>query len=177
MKITLGLVQGSLVKLWRLITLQVYGNGDVRGNVIEASPFGVDSNPLPGMVGLYARTENNGQPVCIGYVDMNKLISQAPIVQPGETRIFSTDANGNLVANVYATNDGRVLIGPTAKPLDYNDFAVGFNKMAEFCNTLKADYNGHQHPVTGINIPTGAPVTPTEAVIEPSKVDYIQYKT
>ena len=175
MKLTLGTIESTINGAVRMVKLWLYGNTDSRDNISEASPFGIDSNPIAGMVGLYARTENNGQPVCVGYIDTQKVVSVAKVAQPGETRIFSTDGHGAMQINIYLTNSGDALIGASPDPSAYNDFAVSYNKLAEAFNQFKQDYDLHSHLVSALNTPCSPPESPTTAVIEPSKIPNIKY--
>ena len=175
MKVTLGSIRSTVNSIWRAVTIQIYGNGDVRDAVRESSPAGVDSNPIAGMIGLYARTENNGVPVCVGYIDIQGVLSVQRVSQPGETRIFSTDVDGAMQINIYLTNSGDALIGSSADPGDYNDYAVSYNKLAQAFNQFKTDYDNHAHEVDALNAPSGPPVVPTTAEIEPSKIPNVKY--
>jgi len=81
-----------VVKIWN-------GKSDTR-TAIEASPYGIDSNPVKDMVAIYAKTELDGNEYIIGYLNKNRL------AEIGETRLFSTDSTGNLKAFVWLKSDG-----------------------------------------------------------------------
>jgi hypothetical protein len=93
------------------------GKGDIR-TPIEASPFGIDSNPTEKKVAIYAQSSVKGQYYIIGYLNTDR------IAKVGETRIFSTNESGELQAYVLATNAGNIL------ELNGNDnWAVKFNEL------------------------------------------------
>ncbi len=72
------------------------------------SPFGLDSNPYPGIKGGILSATSRGRGAVIGF--LNKFVGTAS----GEIRLFSTDAAGNaIVAKVHLKNDGtiEVLVG------------------------------------------------------------------
>lgn len=73
----------------------------------QAAPYGVDSNPIAGMVAVYSETTEKGKPVIIGYLNKNQ------ISQPGETRFFATDNNGVVLGSVYFKGDGSIIIQST----------------------------------------------------------------
>jgi len=68
----------------------------------ECSPFGVDSNPIPGMTAIYMDTSNSSDSVVVGYINENQLSGE------GETRLFSVDSNGVLKSYVWLKSDGNL---------------------------------------------------------------------
>jgi hypothetical protein len=110
------------------------GTGDVR-QPLQSASFGVDSNPTEDKVGIYARSQTNGKYYIIG------VINTASLAEVGETRLFSTDANGQLKFNIWLKNNGEGLIGTSDEPADYTNFAVRFNELKQEFNKLKADHN------------------------------------
>ena len=112
----------SLIKYLR------YGSSDVQES-LEVSPYGVDSNPIVGMVALYSKTGEIGKPVIVGYVNKNKL------AEIGEYRAFSTDDKGNLKTYVHLKNDGIMLLGGD------EDNAVKFSELKKGYDELKKDHN------------------------------------
>ena len=83
-----------------------YGNIDVQ-TPLQASPFGLDSAPIKDMVAVYSKTDNDDTNVVIGYFNKNLL------AQTGESRLFSTDAQGNLKTYIWLKNDGNIQLGGT----------------------------------------------------------------
>lgn len=80
-----------------------YGKDDVQ-TALQSAPYGVDSNPVKGMVAVYAPTTNNGRKVIIGYINQS-------LAAVGETRLFSTDADGALKFYTWLKNDGTLELG------------------------------------------------------------------
>lgn len=93
-----------------LIKVYRYGTSDVQ-TPLQANPAGIDSNPIKDMVAVYAATDDKGTKVIIGYLNKNQLS------QPGEARMFSTDADGNIKTFVWVKNDGKIQLGGTANNL------------------------------------------------------------
>ena len=94
----------------RLLKLLRYGKSDVQ-NVYVASPYGVDSNPIKGMIAVYAESSVKGEPVVIGYINKNQL------AEIGEHRIFSTDDQGNIQGFIWLKNDGQIQLNGTGDNL------------------------------------------------------------
>jgi hypothetical protein len=119
---------GSLKR--RLIKLTRFGKDDVQ-EPFQANNYGIDSNPIKGMVAVYAATGENGKNVVIGYI--NKNLKAAP----GELRTFATDENGSEAFYTWMKATGIIEIGGDS------NFAVKFNELKVEFNKLKADYNSH----------------------------------
>jgi len=70
-----------------------------------ASPFGIDANPYPGIKGAFVRATTAGRGLIMAFI--NRFLA----TQPGEIRIYSTDATGNAVsASMHFKNDGSYVI-------------------------------------------------------------------
>jgi hypothetical protein len=82
---------------------------------IQVAPFGIDSNPIAKLLAVYAETDNQGQPIILGYVNVNSLAAA------GETRIFSTDADNNLKAQVWCLANGKVQMNDGSHPAVLGD--------------------------------------------------------
>lgn len=93
-----------LVKVFRL------GLSDVQ-EPTESGPFGIDSNPVKDMIAVYAKTGEKGDTVIIGYLNKKQ------IAEIGETRIYSTDTNGNVQIAIHLKNDGTAEVGGTGDNL------------------------------------------------------------
>lgn len=166
-------ISTKIVSNKRLIKFLRFGKSDVQENN-EVGPFGFDSNPIKDMAAVYAKTSQNGESVIIGYINKNQ------ISDIGESRIFSTDAEGLLKFYLHLKNDGTAEFGGDT------DFMVRFSKLEEAFDEIKMDlnnvinvFNAHTHPTapTGpISIPTGAgiPLQPSVADISPAKIEEIK---
>jgi hypothetical protein len=140
----------------RLTKIRRYSKDDTQTG-FETSPFGTDANPIAGMVAIYAETSVKGKQVVIGYINRNQL------AQPGEHRIFSTDADGNLKFSIWLKADGTCEIGGNANHLTrFEDLQTGFNQ-------LLSDFNAHVHASNG-----APPTTPSSASITNAKIDQIK---
>ena len=115
-------VKGRIVKFLR------YGLDDVQTSD-EISPYGLDSNPIAGMIAIYAKTEEKGATVIIGYILENQK------ALPGEFRTYSTDKDGVEKFYTWLKNDGTYEVGGN------DDFLVRYNELAAGFNQLKSDFN------------------------------------
>ena len=139
----------------RIVKILRYGKKDIQ-EPWEAAPFGMDSNPIKGMVAIYAPTMDKGKSVIIGYLNQDQLAGV------GENRLFSTDEDGNLSFYVWLKGDGTVEVGgDTDNMVRYSELKSGFDELKSDFNSLVAKFNSHIHPAAGIDSITGAPVTVT----------------
>ena len=100
----LAILSTTKDSLGRLLGKVNNGKSDIR-TAIEASPYGIDSNPIKGMVAIYMRTEQDGREVLMGYLNKNRL------ADVGELRLFSTDSEGTEKMYMWLTNDGFMELG------------------------------------------------------------------
>lgn len=147
-----------------------YGKSDVQ-DVPQALPHGIDSNPVEGMVGLYVKTEEKGKGVLVGYV-------QESVLSSGETRVYSTNSNGDEQANAIFKNNGDLeLNGNTKNMVRFQDLETGFNQLRGDLNNLISVFNTHVHAGAGTPptpVPSVIPVLPSGADISASKIDNIK---
>lgn len=152
------------------------GKSDVR-ECLEVSPYGIDSNPIKDMIALYGPTGENGKDTIIGYLNKNR------IAEPGESRIFSTDAEGVLQTYILLKNaDGIMEIGGnTDFMVRYSELASAFNELKSDHNSLVTAFNAHMHPTAGSGppspptpIPSSIPATPSSADISGAKIEEIK---
>lgn len=161
----------------RLIKFLGVGRNDVQEKP-ESMPYGIDSSPIKGMVAIMASTGEIGKDVIIGYINANQ------IADVGETRLFSTDADGVLKIAIHLKNDGTIEIGGDANNLvRFTELKSGFDQLKSDVNSLITAYNSHIHittatvgatPVPGILSPTISTGTPTTASIDSSKIDELK---
>lgn len=69
------------------------------------APVGDDSHPLPGDYVVAVDVQRTGVTAAVGYLDP----ANAQKTQPGGKRIYSRDADGNQVAEVWLKNDGTII--------------------------------------------------------------------
>lgn len=74
----------------------------------ECAPFGFDSQPPQGMTAIYAETSNADESVIIGYINKNQLVGV------GESRMYSVDGSGAVVAYVLCDSAGRISLNGNA---------------------------------------------------------------
>lgn len=154
---TLDSVKRRITKITR------YGKDDDTQTGLEASPYGIDSNPINGMVAVYAETASKGKQVIVGYLNKNQLAGV------GEHRSYATDTTGALKFYIWQKADGTCEIGGTTKHMTrFEDLETGFNQ-------LKSDFNAflvHVHGAAGT--PPAPPATPSTASIANAKINEVK---
>lgn len=90
----------------RIAKVLAFGKNDTR-TAPEASPYGIDSNPIAGMQAIYGATAANGAVVILGYINTQQL------AKTGEFRIYSTDSGGAEKTRIWLHADGSIDLGGT----------------------------------------------------------------
>lgn len=141
---------------------------------LEVSPHGIDSRPIPGARGLYTTTSTIGKTYMLGYVNADRKAAV------GETRLYATDANGEVKFNLWLRADGTVLMGDSELPAAYTNFAVKYNetkqegdKMKATINDLVGKWNAFAAAyVPGSPVTTGTPPTLAGQNVQPNTSDF-----
>ena len=128
----------------RIIKVLGMGKKDIQ-TPYESMPYGMDSNPIKGMVALQANTGEMGKTAIIGYINVNQL------AKIGENRLYSTDEGGTEKAYIWLRNDENIEIGGDS------DFMVRYSELETAFNQLKQDFNTHIHTTTATVGPTAVP--------------------
>lgn len=168
-----NVVSAKIAETYREVKIKLHGDKDVR-TADEAMPYGWDSSPVKDMVAILAPTQNNGQPVIIGYINKNQL------AEVGETRMYSTDADGALQTYVWLKNDGTMEVGGDADNMvRYSKLETAFNELKGKVNSLVTAYNAHTHILalsagTGTAATTATTATASTADITQAKIDEIK---
>ena len=136
----------------RIVKVMVMGKNDVQ-TCQQITPFGVDSNPTPNLVAVYAKTGEMGKTVIIGYLNKDLLAGI------GETRLFSTDEVGVLKSYIWLKNDETIEIGGDG------DFMVRYSALATAFNLLKTDLD---------TVRAALSLPPSLADISGAKIDKIK---
>lgn len=127
--VELDSLQRRVVKVLRM------GKGDIQTSD-QVAPHGIDSYPVKDMTAIYAQTEQKGETVIIGYLNKNMLAAI------GETRMYSTDADGGLKTFVWLKNDGTIELGGSAKNLvRFQELKTGFDQLKTDLNDMKTKWN------------------------------------
>lgn len=135
-------ISTSLDKLKRLTVKSLFmgsvegGHGDTR-DAINAAPYGIDSNPINDTRALYCTTTTKGKYYTFAY------INQGSKSLPGETRIFSTDTNGQLQAYMWLKNAGNImeLNGNDNWAVKYTETKAELDKLKSTLDTLVTKWN------------------------------------
>lgn len=88
----------------RVVKVYGFGIDDVK-TALETGPYGLDSNPIKGMIAIYSQTADKGERVIIGYINKNQK------AQPGEFRTFATDASGGEIFYTWMKSNGTMELG------------------------------------------------------------------
>lgn len=152
-----------------LVKFRLFGPDDIREKP-NAAPYGVDGNPIKKMVGIYAKTGEDGKGVLLGFIQENAL------ADPGELRLFATDENGVEKCFIWLTNSGTIqLNGNTDNLVRYSKLKEGFDELRDDFNSLIMDYNGHIHVTpAGNSNPIAVPLTGSSASIITSKINELK---
>ncbi len=141
---------------------------------VETGPFGFDSNPVAGMKAIYCDTNIKGKQVIIGYIKTDQL------ADVGESRMFSTDQEGELKFYVWCKNDGTLHLGGSADNLiRFAQTKAVIDEIQQDIATLKNAFT------TWVIVPSdgGAALkaisaswagTPLEETIDSAKIDEIK---
>ncbi len=144
-----------------------FGDSDVQEKK-TVTPYGIDANPIPEMIALYAETGVKGESVLVGYINKNA------IAQPGELRLFSTNTSGVEQAYLYFKADGKAdFNGSNDNLVRFSKLETGFNQLKTDVNNLITLFNVHQHISTTPASPTSTPTavaTASTATIAQAKI-------
>lgn len=136
----------------RVVKILRFGRNDVQTS-FEASPYGIDSNPIKDMIAVYAPTTDKGETVIVGYINKNQ---KAGI---GELRIFATDTNGIEKFYCWMKANGTMEIGGESNfAVKFNELKTEFNKLKTDHNSFLTEYKLHTH--AGVTVGGGSTAPP-----------------
>jgi len=172
-------LSSKIVEGLRLIKVIKSGKADTR-QAYQSAPHGIESAPAESeeVVALYSYTEKRGEPVIVGY------LNKRAVVNAGETKVYSTDAEGEEQIAIKLTADGKIKIaGDSDFAVRFTELEKGFKELKDDLNSFVKTYNSHTHPFTGAP-PGGAATTSkttqtgssSSAEISDAKVEDVQIK-
>ena len=162
--------------------------GDVSGDSIIATLKGSagkgETAQVHGQIGIISNPAKSVKQVRLRIGSLDILISalnyKVPLpTNPGDSKTYSTDSDGNEAATIKHLADGTIEINGNS------DFAVAFNDLKAGFDALKSDYNTflttiynlHTHvSVTSLGTPT-VPVptgSSSSASIDASKISTVK---
>lgn len=159
----------QLVKFLRM------GKSDVQENK-TVSPYGVDSNPIKGMVALYTKTGQDGENILIGYINKNA------IAEPGELRLFGTNSTGTEMCYQWFRNNGNIEVnGDEDNMVRFSELKISFdqlrtdlNKLTYNVNQFYSNYLPGSPTVQGLPLTAASLITPDSTVsIDDAKIDAV----
>lgn len=129
-------ISTELDNLQRLVVKVLrFGRGDVQTSD-QITPHGIDSNPVKDMIAVYAKTEQKGETVILGYLNRNMLAAV------GELRLYSTNANGETQIYHWLKSDGTMELGGSSKHLArFEELKAGFDQLKDDLNDQKSKWN------------------------------------
>lgn len=156
----------------RIVKILRNGRDDVQTSK-QVTPFGFESNPTSNSIGLYTSTATRNRTYVMGYIAENVD------TEVGETRIYSTNDDGEIQISFHFKNDGTVEMGGDADNLmRYNELKSAFDELRDDFNSLVNAYNTHVHPgVTpgnGATVITATTATPSSADMSASKINELK---
>ncbi len=148
------------------------GRKDIQTS-LESSPYGVDSNPIEDIVAVYLKTGEKGKTVIVGYINKNQQS------EPGEYRLFSTNADGIEQAYMWLRKNGNLeLNGDDDNMVRFSELKSAFDELKSDFNSLVTAYNSHVHPgVTSggaSTAPTPSSGSSSTADISGAKIDEVK---
>lgn len=157
---------------YRIIKVIRMGDKDVQTGD-QVTPAGVDSCPHPEENAIFADTLAMEQSLILGYMIEDQ------ITEPGEIRIYSTDAKGKTLTQVYVRKDATIELGmnPDDWAVKYSKLEQSFNELQGKVNALVTAFNTHTHIVDIGNItalPVAAPAQSSTADITQAKAANIK---
>lgn len=165
MMILVKILSSALDDLQRRIPkFKRFGNSDVQTS-FESGPYGIDSSPIKDMVAVYSETGEKGKTVIVGYINKNQL------ADVGETRLFSTDAQGVLKSYAWLKNDGTIEFNGNENNLvRYTPLNSGLEAQKELINIELAKIAAAINAI----VPLSYTPTPITIDISTSKVDELK---
>ena len=140
-----------------------FGTSDVQ-EPIQVAPHGIDSNPVKGMKAIYSPTNERGKNIIIGYMNADMLAAV------GETRVFATDADGDLKTFIWLKADGSMQLGGSA------DNAVRYSPLNDGLQDLKTAINAELVKVQTAIVSIGGAYSRVDVSVDitDSKIDEIK---
>lgn len=156
-------ISTAIVKAQRIVKVLRYGTNDIQ-TASAVAPYGVDSNPISGMIAVYAPTVDIAKKVIIGYINKNAL------ADVGEYRTFATDADGNVQFYTWLKKDGTYEIGGAA------DNAVRYSKLNDGLQSAAGDINTELGKIAAAISSLGGTytLTPLNLDISASKINEVK---
>lgn len=162
-------ISSKIDNLLRVVIKHIRGSIDIQESV-QIGPSGFDSRPVKDTIAIYSKTTVDGQAVIIGYVNKHAL------ADVGESRIYSTDENGQEKIAFHWKKNGTAELGGSADFLArFNELKAGFDQLKSDHNDLVSKYNSHQHVETGgTTATTATTATPSTASIDNAKINELK---
>lgn len=151
----------------RVIKFRGYGRNDTATSYLGAT-FGTDYIPPKDAKMVQIRSTNSQDSVIVCMV--NKADES---LAEGEKVIYSTNANGEVQAQIYLRNDGKIEVkGTSVEFLEGTDNAVRYSKLESEFNELKSKWNAF----AAAYVPGGPTVVGTPPTAQQSAADITQAK-
>jgi hypothetical protein len=143
------MISSSFDKFGRLLSkFERMGKDDIQ-ETETAAPPGFDSNPIKDMIAIHAPTGVSGESVVIGFINKDC------ITDVGESRMFSTDENGELKMWLHLKNNGTAEFGGDVDNMvRYSELKTGYDKTKAALDAILTILNGAPIPEPGNGAPS-----------------------
>lgn len=145
---------------FRFVTFYGTSRSDVLKK-IQYTPFGFDSVPTKDTPLVFEESGIRGKGGVLGYA---KVVDE---LNEGDSAMYATDAEGNIVGKLIMLNDGTFKIGGDT------DNMVRFTKLEEGFNDLRSDLNsliGKWNTFCTSYVPGSPATVGLPATLSPSKL-------
>lgn len=132
---------------------------------------GIFSNPAKSVKGVRLRIGSID--VVISAINYKVAFPETP----GETKVFSTDADGEEKAGtIYRADGTQEINGKNDFAVRYSELEAAFNELKHDLNDFVTAYNSHQHPTAATGPPSPPTVTGSSSTadITDAKVDTVK---
>lgn len=152
------------------------GKNDVQTS-LYVFPFGFSGKAVNETLAVHAKTMQKGDSVVVGYV-----LEKDETTNVGESRLYSTDSDGNVVAEIICRNDGTAeILGNDDNMVRFSELKTAYDQLKNDHDSLVSAFNQHVHPTAAVGspspptpVPNVIPATPSTGDISNAKIDEVK---
>lgn len=158
------IISSAIVKGRLIIKVLGFGSKDVQ-TVNSVQPFGIDSNPVTGYRGIWARTESAENRILLG------ILFERATAQPGELRLYAENDAGTEVYSIHIKKTGVCEIGGNT------DNSVRYQKLDDGLQNAISDLNTELGKIRTAITRLGGSYTKTDVELDISEAKINNIKT
>lgn len=145
---------------FRFVTFYGTSRSDVLKK-IQYTPFGFDSMPTKDVPLVFDESGIRGKGSVLGYAKVVEELNE------GDSAMYATDTDGNIVGKLIMLNDGTFKIGgDTDNMVRFTKLEKGFNDLRSDLNSLIGKWNSFcTSYVPGSPTTVGLPATLTPSIL------------